>query len=493
MTRHERWEPVIGLEIHAQLNTKTKLFSSDRNRFGDEPNVNISPLSLGLPGALPVLNKEAVRKAVQFGLAINGSVQTWSRFERKSYFYPDCPRNYQITQLEHPIVKGGCVVALVAGQERNFAVNRVQLEDDAGMLKHFSQFAGVDFNRAGVPLIEIVSEPCMHSAKEASAYAQACLALLDYLDASDCNMEEGTFRVDVNISVRKKGEQLLRNRIEIKNMNSFSNLELAIEHEIDRQIRLYEEHSEQPFFEIIKQATYRWDPETKQTVLMRSKEQAEDYRYFPDPDLLPLVIEKSFIEQERANLPELPLEKERRYANELGLSTLQAYFLTSDKRHVQYFEKALGTYVAHAKAIANWISVEFEGRLKEKSIHIDDSGILPEHVRELVLLIHTGAITGKIAKSVADDMVASPGVSPSEIVKENPEYTPFQDIELLRTYVKEIVGNNNESVVDFLGGKEKAFAYLVGQVMKATKGSASPALVHELLKEQIERVRESRV
>lgn len=484
---HDEWEPVIGLEIHAQLNTKTKLFSSDRNRFGDEPNANISPLSVGLPGSLPVLNKAAVRKAIQFGLAIGGKVQEWSRFDRKSYFYPDCPRNYQITQYDHPIVRGGGVTALVEGIEMTFAINRVQLEDDSGMLKHFTQFAGVDFNRAGVPLIEIVSEPCMHSPKEAAAFAESCLAILDYLDASDCNMEEGSMRMDVNVSVRKKTESGFRNRIEIKNMNSFSNLELAIHHEIERQIQLYEEQAHVPFQEVIAQSTFRWDAEKKKTVLMRSKEDAEDYRYFPDPDLLPLVLQKEEIEEERKKLPELPLQKERRYVSELGLSTLQAYFLTVDKKRANFFETAMAEETSLAKFIANWMAGEFEGRLKEKALHITESGILPLHIRELVVLIQDGTITGKIAKSVADDMVASPGKSPIDIVRENPAYRPFQDMDQLKKIVREVVQGNMQSVVDFRKGRDKAFAFLVGQVMKATKGSASPASVNQYLKEEIEK------
>lgn len=485
---HEGWEAVIGLEIHAQLNTKTKLFSSDRNHFGDEPNTNISPLSIGLPGSLPVLNKEAVKKAIQFGLAINGSVQKWSRFDRKSYFYPDCPRNYQITQLEYPIIKGGKVTAFVEGQEVVFGINRVQLEDDSGMLKHFSQFAGIDFNRSGVPLIEIVSEPCMHSAKEASRFAESCLAILDYLDASDCNMEEGSMRMDVNISVRKVGEKGLRNRIEIKNMNSFSNLELAIHHEIDRQVALYEKNSDRDPNEVLIQSTYRWDPDEKKTVLMRTKEDAEDYRYFPDPDLLPLVLHQEDIEVEKLRMPELPLQKEQRYIRELQLSELQAYFLTVDKRMAAFFEKAMGSEFSLAKPIANWISVEFEGRLKEKGVHLTCSGISPENIRELVLMVQNGSITGKIAKVVADDMVTNPHLSPREIVANNPEYRPFDDLELLQGYVRDVVSSNPQSIVDYKAGREKAFGFLVGQVMKLTKGAASPAVVNELLKREIKNI-----
>src|SRR3984885_8731608 len=287
MSQHSDWETVIGLEIHAELNTKSKLFSQAPNHFGDDPNTNITEVCTGQPGALPVLNREAVRKAVQFGCAIQAEVAKFSKFDRKSYFYPDSPRNFQITQYEQPIVIGGTVIAEVNGEEKSFAVNRVHLEDDAGMLKHFSTFAGVDYNRAGVPLIEIVSEPCIHSSREAVSYAMAVKAILQYIDASDCNMEEGSLRIDANISVRPLGETTLRNKIEIKNMNSFSNMEMALEVEIKRQIREYTLNADKSHKEVIKQATYRWDPDKKETVLMRRKEYAEDYRYFPEPDLVP--------------------------------------------------------------------------------------------------------------------------------------------------------------------------------------------------------------
>ncbi|NCF70496.1 MAG: Asp-tRNA(Asn)/Glu-tRNA(Gln) amidotransferase subunit GatB, partial [Chlamydiales bacterium] len=279
------WEIIIGLEIHVELNTQSKLFSPAANRFGDEPNNNIGVVCTGQPGALPVLNKEAVKKAVQIGLALQANINLLSKFDRKSYFYPDSPRNFQITQLDKPIVMGGEVKCEVEGEEKIFQINRAHLEDDAGMLKHFSKFAGVDYNRAGVPLLEIVSEPCLHSAKDASAYAQAIRSIVQYVGASDCNMEEGSLRFDANISVRKRGEEGLRNKIEVKNMNSFSNLELAIEQETIRQINLYNRYSDKDPSEVIEQATYRWDPEQQTTVLMRKKEDAEDYRYFPEPDL----------------------------------------------------------------------------------------------------------------------------------------------------------------------------------------------------------------
>lgn len=478
------WEPVIGLEIHAELNTVTKLFSGDINRFGDEPNVNISEVSVGLPGSLPVLNKEAVRKAIRFGLAVKGDVQLWSRFDRKSYFYPDCPRNYQITQFDFPIVKGGVITALVEGEEKQFSITKIQLEDDAGMLKHFTTFAGVDFNRAGVPLIEIVSDPCMRSAKEAVAYAMTIRAILDYIDACDCNMEEGSLRFDVNVSVRKIGEPGFRNRIEIKNLNSFNYLEQAIVHEIDRQIELYESSPDKAPDEVISQATYRWDTTRCETVLMRTKENAEDYRYFPDPDLLPLVLSQKDIENEMQYLPELPLEKERRFVHDFGLSLQHSYFLTSEKKLADYFEEAVREY-SQPKLIANWILVEFGGRLKEKGISIWKSGVSPAHVAELVKMIQEGVITSKTAKSVADDMIKTPELSPRTIVDNNPSYRPFSDIGKLEEIVSGVVQENEASVKDILSGRERAFAFLVGQVMKKTQGSAQPDLVNRLLREMI--------
>jgi aspartyl-tRNA(Asn)/glutamyl-tRNA(Gln) amidotransferase subunit B len=491
MNNHRGWEPVIGLEIHAQLNTVSKLFSSDYNRFGDEPNVNISEVSVAIPGSLPVVNRSAVRKAMQFGLAIQGKVQLWSRFDRKSYFYPDCPRNFQITQFDHPIVVGGSVTALVNGDEKQFSITKVQLEDDAGMLKHFSTFAGVDFNRAGVPLIEIVSDPCMHSAKEAAAYAMAIRSILDYLDASDCNMEEGSLRFDVNVSVRKEGEKGLRNRIEIKNMNSFSNLEQAINHEIERQIAAYEAQPAADPATIVEQCTYRWDPDLGATVLMRTKEDAEDYRYFPEPDLPPLVLTEEEVERERGHLIELPLDKERRFVRDYGLSAQQSYFLTSDRKTAAFFEEALS--VCHQpKAVANWIAVEFTGRLKEKGTTICESGLRPADVGELVLMIQEGVITGKIAKSVADDMVAAPNASPRMIVERNPAYRPLADLDELKKIIDDVVATNEQSVKDFMAGRDRALGFLVGQIMKRTHGSAHPDHVNRLLKEIIARRAEER-
>lgn len=482
---HLHWETVIGLEIHAELNTKSKLFSVAPNRFGDEPNTNITEVCTGQPGALPVLNKEAVRKAVQFGCAINAQISKFSKFDRKSYFYPDSPRNFQITQYEEPIVLGGTVIAEVDGEEKSFSVNRVHLEDDAGMLKHFPSFAGVDYNRAGVPLIEIVSEPCIHTPKEAAAYAMAVKAILQYIDASDCNMEEGSLRIDANISVRPKGEKGLRNKIEIKNMNSFSNMEMALTSEIKRQIREYTQNHHKPHHEVITQATYRWDPEKKETVLMRRKEQAEDYRYFPEPDLVPIVLSDAYIDEIRSALPELPLQRERRYIKELGIAPDSAFILTSDKPTADYFEEAF-KLCPSPKALCNWIIVEFAGRLKDSGKSMLTCGIPAKHLAHLVKMIDNGTITGRMAKDVADDMLAHPGKDPVEIVAENPDYSPVSDHGEIEKFVSQVLAENPQSIIDFKAGRDKAFAFLVGQVMKHTKGKAPPAIVNEMLKRMIQ-------
>jgi aspartyl-tRNA(Asn)/glutamyl-tRNA(Gln) amidotransferase subunit B len=480
MNPHPGWETVIGLEIHAELNTKSKLFSGAPNRFGDAPNTNITEVCTGQPGALPVLNKEAIRKAVQFGCAIQAKIAKFSKFDRKSYFYPDSPRNYQITQYDEPLVIGGTVIAEVQGEEKFFAVNRVHLEDDAAMLKHFSSYAGVDYNRAGVPLIEIVSEPCIHNPQEAVAYCMAVKAILQYIDASDCNMEEGSLRVDANVSVRPKEEKQLRNKVEIKNMNSFSNMEMALEVEIKRQIREYLFHPGTPPQEVVKQATFRWDPDKKEPILMRRKESADDYRYFPDPDLVPIILTDAYIDEIRQSLPELPLQRERRYVKNLKLSPHHAFVLTSDKLLADYYEEALKN-CSNARSLCNWIIVEFAGRLKDLGQTVVSSGIAAGHLAKLINMIDKGQITGRIAKSIADDMVAFPEKDPEQIVAENPDYLPVHDQAEIEYLVEQVVAENAQSVADFKAGKEKAFGFLVGQVMKLSRGKASPQVVNDLM------------
>ncbi len=481
---YDLWEPVIGLEIHAQLNTKSKIFSPAPNRFGDEPNANISFVCTGQPGALPVLNLEAVKKAVQFGVAIQAKIALFSTFDRKSYFYPDSPRNYQITQFENPIIQGGTIHADVGGVSKTFSINRAHLEDDAGMLKHFTNFAGCDYNRAGAPLIEIVSEPCMHSPKDASTYAQAIRAILLYLDACDGNMEEGSLRMDANISVRPKGEKTLRPRVEIKNMNSFSFLEMAIESEVSRQIGLYISNPNRPFIELIQPGTYRWDQEKKQAVFSRVKESADDYRYFPEPDLPPLVLTQEYVDKIRGSLPELPHHRFKRYVSDLGLTEYAASVLVNEKSLSDYFEKA--NHIAqNPRLLCNWITVEFAGRLKEKGKTLADSGIMPEHVAHLVQMIEQNKITGRIAKDVADDMVDSPGMDPEAIVSQNPDYQPMEDTASIEQIVDQILSKNPQSIADFKAGRDRAFGFLVGQVMKETRGKASPQLVNDLLRKKL--------
>ena len=377
------------------------------------------------------------------------------------------------------------MTAEVEGEEKTFAVNRVHLEDDAGMLKHFSNFAGVDYNRAGVPLVEIVSEPCIHSPQDAVAYAMAIKAILQYIDASDCNMEEGSLRIDANISVRPKGETGLRNKIEIKNMNSFSNMEMALIAEIKRQIKEYTSHPEKPHHEVIRQSTYRWDPEKKETALMRRKEQADDYRYFPEPDLAPIVLSDAYIDEIRRSLPELPLQRERRYVQQLGLSPHHAFVITSDKVLSDYFEEALKD-CSNARSLCSWIIVEFAGRLKDSGKTLAEYGIPPHHVAKLVNMIEKGVITGRIAKSVADDMVAHPGKDCEQIVAENPDYSPVSDQGEIISLIESVLAENPQSIADYKSGRDKAFGFLVGQVMKLSRGKASPQMVNQLLKEKIE-------
>jgi aspartyl-tRNA(Asn)/glutamyl-tRNA(Gln) amidotransferase subunit B len=481
----EHWEAVIGLEVHVQLETKSKIFSSAPNRFGDEPNMNISEVCTGQPGALPVLNEETVKKAVLFGLAVHADISSMSTFDRKSYFYPDSPRNFQITQFENPIIKRGIVQADVEGKMKEFSIKEAHLEDDAGMLKHFSTFCGVDYNRAGVPLLEIVSEPCMTTAKEAVAYVTAVKAIMEYLNASNCNMEEGSLRVDANVSVRPKGATHLRAKTEIKNMNSFSLMEMAIETEILRQIHLYTEHPHEDYAKVITSGTYRFDPQRKEMILMRRKETAEDYRYFPEPDLPPLILTKTYIENIRKELPELPHERFKRYTEQLHLTEYSASVLINDKPLCEYFEKALQK-CAHPQNLCNWITIEFAGRFKERNKDLTKSKILPEHIAKLVSLIEDKTITGKIAKAVADEMMDFEGKDPLKIIQENPNYQPVSDTDVIEKIVDQVLKDNPESVQDFKNGKTKAFGFLVGQVMKHTQGKASPEIVNMILKKKIQ-------
>ncbi|MDE3056249.1 MAG: Asp-tRNA(Asn)/Glu-tRNA(Gln) amidotransferase subunit GatB [Verrucomicrobiota bacterium] len=478
------WEPVIGLEIHAQLNTRSKLFSPAPNRFGDEPNTNISAVCTGQPGALPLLNREAVKKAIQFGLAIHGKISLASSFSRKSYFYPDTPRNFQITQYEDPIVRSGSVTLDIEGNTRSFPIKEVHLEDDAGMLKHFTHFAGVDYNRAGAPLIEIVTEPCFRNSKEAAAFAMEVRSILLYLDACDGNMEEGSLRFDANVSVRRVGETVLRPRAEIKNLNSFSFLEMALAGEIERQIALYTKEPNRPWLELIPPGTYRWDSSLQKTILMRAKESADDYRYFPEPDLPPIFLSVEMIDRLRDELPELPRERFRRYISDFSLSEHSAFVLTREKKLADYFEAA-NRICQSPKNLCNWMIVEFSGRLKESGKSLVETAISPEQMASLVRMIDSGKLTGPMAKQVADKMVLSPGKSPEEIVQGNPDFQPLDNAQEIEALIDRVMQANPQSVLDFQAGKERAFGFLVGQVMKLSQGKASPSLVNDLLRQKL--------
>lgn len=475
MVNSDFWQPVIGLEIHVQLKTKSKLFSPARNHFGDAPNTNISDVCTGQPGTLPVLNQEAVKKAVQFGCAIGAHISPLSTFDRKSYFYPDSPRNYQITQFEHPLLLGGKINVHIDGLIKQFTLLRSHLEEDAGMIKHFETFGAIDYNRAGVPLLEIVSAPCIHSAQEASALVSAIELLMVYLDASNCNMEEGSLRIDANVSVRLGSEKELRPQTEIKNMNSLSHLECAIETEIKRQIELY---TLNPHEKIIP-ATYRFDPKSKTNILMRLKESVEDYRYFQEPDLLPLLISPDYVEKIQKSLPELPSERLHRYTQILKIPEKTASTLIHNKPLSDYFEKALPSS-KNPSLLANWILVEFGGRM-QKGETLPESGILAQNISSLVNKIEEKKLTGKLAKQVADFMVESPHLSPDEVIHKNPELKPLDDLGLLEILIDAVLLENPTSIDDFKSGKAKAFIFLVGKVMERSKGCALPHLVHTIL------------
>jgi aspartyl-tRNA(Asn)/glutamyl-tRNA(Gln) amidotransferase subunit B len=479
------WIAVIGLEIHVQLNTQSGIFCGSRNHFGDEPNTNISYLNTGQPGTLPVLNEEAIKKAVQFGLATGGQIAPFCKFDRKSYFYPDLPKGFQITQYDLPIIRGGSITTRVDGKEMTFEISHAHLEEDTGTLKHFSNFTGIDYNRAGAPLIEIVSKPCMHTPQEAAQYAIQIKQIMHYINASNCNMEEGSLRVDCNVSVKRKDEQTLRPKVEIKNINSFNYIKRAIQLEIDRQIELYENNPNADFEQLVPSSTYRFDVVANQNVLMRKKETHADYRFFPEPDLVPIVLSPIYIEEIKETLPELPYERTKRYLDAYCLSEETVELLISKKELSDYFEQALLAYEKNPTAIANWITVEFAGRLKMSGKTILDTQIVPEYLAQLVEMIDANTITGKIAKQVADEMLSTPEKTPRQIVENNPAFKPLDDIHVLLPIVDQVIQNNPQSIEDFKNGKDRAFGFLIGQIMKMTKGQADPKVVNELLRKKL--------
>jgi aspartyl-tRNA(Asn)/glutamyl-tRNA(Gln) amidotransferase subunit B len=472
------WEVVVGIETHAQLLTRSKLFSGASTTFGAPPNTQASAVDIALPGTLPVVNRAAVEHAIRFGLAVKGTINRRSVFARKNYFYPDLPKGYQISQYELPIVQGGAIRFLVNEQEKTVQLTRAHLEEDAGKSLHedFHGMTGIDLNRAGTPLLEIVSEPELRGAKEAVAYARALHALVVWIGICDGNMQEGSFRCDANVSVRRPGARL-GTRCEIKNLNSFRFMERAIEFEARRQVELIEDRK------AVEQETRLYDPERDETRSMRTKEDAQDYRYFPDPDLLPLVVTEQMIEKIRADLPELPDAKRERFALEYRLPAYDATLVTASRAAADYFEALAKTSGVEAKLCANWQAGELSAALNRAGLQIEDSRIGAAALGLLLKRIADGTVSGKTAKAVFDAMWAGEG-SADEII-ERRGLRQISDAGEIEKLVDEVLAANARQVQDYRAGKEKAFNSLVGQVMKATRGKANPAQVNELLKRKL--------
>ena len=475
------WEVVIGLEIHTQLATKSKIFSGSATAFGAEPNTQASVIDLGYPGVLPVLNKEVVRMAVKFGVAVNAEISKRSVFARKNYFYPDLPKAYQISQYELPIVgKGSLEIELDDGATKTIRITRAHLEEDAGKSLHedFQGMTGVDLNRAGTPLLEIVSEPDLRSAKEAVAYARKIHSLVRYLEICDGNMQEGSFRCDANVSIRPVGQQELGTRAELKNINSFRFIERAINYEIERQIEVLESGGK------VVQETRLYDADKNETRAMRSKEEANDYRYFPDPDLLPVEIDAEFIDQIKASLPELPAQKKQRFIDELELSVEDAGALTSDRDTAAYFEATMAAVKnASSKIAANWINGELAAYLNKNELEIDQAPIKPEMLAVLLERITDNTISGKIAKEVFEAMWNAEGNADEIIDKRG--LKQITDTGAIEKIVDEIIANNQDQVEQYRAGKDKVLGFFVGQVMKVSRGKANPAQVNQLLLEKL--------
>lgn len=476
------WEVVIGLEIHAQLATKSKIFSGAATAYGAEPNTQACAVDLGLPGVLPVLNEEAVKMAIKFGLAINAEIADRSVFARKNYFYPDLPKGYQISQYELPVVgKGQISIELEDGSQKQIGITRAHLEEDAGKSLHedFHGQTGIDLNRAGTPLLEIVSEPDLRSAKEAVAYMKKIHSLVRYLEICDGNMQEGSFRCDANVSIRPKGQEKFGTRAELKNINSFRNVERAINFEVERQIDVLEDGGE------VVQETRLYNADKNETRSMRSKEEANDYRYFPDPDLLPLVIETDLIESVRATLPELPNEKRDRFVNELGLSLYDASVLTSSREMADFYEAVLAaTGNQDPKQCANWVIVELSGALNKAGLEITESPVSAEQLASVLERIADNTISGKIAKTVFEALWRGEGKDADEII-EAKGLKQVTDTGAIEAMIDEVLVNNPDQLQQYRDGKEQLFGYFVGQVMKASKGKANPAQVNEILKKKL--------
>ena len=480
------WEVVIGLEIHTQLNTASKIFSGASTAFGAAPNVQASAVDIALPGVLPVLNRGAVERAIRFGLAIGATIAPRSIFARKNYFYPDLPKGYQISQYELPVVQGGAITLLVPdGQgghyEKRVRLTRAHLEEDAGKSLHedFHGMSGIDLNRAGTPLLEIVSEPDMRSAAEAVAYAKALHALVRWIDICDGNMQEGSFRCDANVSVRRKGATEFGTRREIKNLNSFRFLQQAIDYEVQWQIDTLEDGGR------IEQATVLFDPDTGETRMMRSKEDAHDYRYFPDPDLLPLMISPEWKARVQAEMPELPGAMKARFMDDWGLSAYDATTLTASKEVADFYQATVSAAgAALAKPCANWVMGELAARLNKAELDVAASPVSPAQLAGLVARIADNTISNAIARKVFEALWNGEGATADEVIDKQ-GLRQVTDTGAIEAMIDEVLAANQKSVEEFRAGKEKAFNALVGQVMKASKGKAGPAQVNALLRKKL--------
>jgi len=475
------WETVIGLEIHAQLRTRSKIFSGSSTAYGAEPNTQASLIDLGYPGMLPVLNKEAVGMAVKLGLAVGANIADRSVFARKNYFYPDLPKGYQISQYELPVVyEGSMDIELEDGSSKTIGVTRAHLEEDAGKSLHegFETMTGIDLNRAGTPLLEIVSEPDLRSSAEAVAYMKKLHSLVRYLEICDGNMQEGSFRCDANVSVRPKGQAEFGTRTEIKNVNSFRFVEKAIDYEVERQIDVLESGGK------VIQETRLYDPGKGETRSMRTKEEANDYRYFPDPDLLPLEIEQSFIDGVKADLPELPDEKRDRFMKDYGLKAYDAGVLTATREMADFYESVVKAAGGDAKLAANWVMGDFSAFMNKDGVDVVDAPVDAQGLAGLLKRIEDKTISGKIAKEVFEAMWAGEGDADTIIDKKG--LKQITDASAIEPIIDEVMENNPAQLEQYRGGKDKLFGFFVGQVMKATKGKANPQQVNELLKKKLD-------
>ncbi len=475
-----KYETVIGLEVHAELSTKTKIFCSCKNEFGGEPNTRCCPVCTGMPGTLPVLNKAVVDYAIKAGLATNCSITKYGKQDRKNYFYPDLPKAYQISQFDLPLCQNGYIDINVNGETRRIGITRIHIEEDAGKLIHddYSNESMADYNRCGVPLIEIVSEPDLRSPEEARIYLETLKSILEYTEVSDCKMQEGSLRCDVNVSLRPVGQKEFGTRCEMKNVNSFRAAVRAMEYEQKRQAEILDNGG------VIVQETRRWDDVRGESIPMRSKEDAQDYRYFPEPDLVPIVVSDEWVEQIKDTIPEMPEQRQARYIGEYGLPEYDAFILTSSKKMADFFDATVSEG-AKPKAASNWLMGDISKILNDKELEPADIPFTPAQLAKMIALIDKGTISNSAAKKVLDAMFAEP--ADPEALVEKLGLAQVSDEGAILQMVNDVLAQNPQSIVDFKAGKDRAMGFLVGQVMRVSKGKANPQMINKLLKEALDK------